>query len=44
VPAGGPGPRFSFTIRVDKKVPATIEAIPAEARVEIEYPHPVWDD
>jgi hypothetical protein len=38
------GARFSITIRVDKKVRATIEAIPADAWVEIEYPHPVWDD
>ncbi len=36
--------RFSITIRVDKKVRTTIEGIPADAWVEIEYPHPVWDD
>jgi Transposase DDE domain group 1 len=38
------GARFSVTIRVDKKVRRAIEAIPADAWVEIEYPHPVWDD
>jgi len=38
------GARFSITIRVDRKVRATIEAIPADAWIEIEYPHPVWDD
>jgi hypothetical protein len=38
------GVRFSITIRVDKKVRQTIEAIPADAWVEIEYPHPIWDD
>ena len=38
------GARFSITNRVDKKVRATIEAIPADAWIEIEYPHPVWDD
>jgi hypothetical protein len=36
--------RFSVTIRVDKKVRAAIEAIPADAWVEIAYPQPVWDD
>ena len=36
--------RFSVTIRVDKKVRRTIEAIPPDAWVEIEYPQPVWDD
>jgi hypothetical protein len=36
--------RFSITIRVDKKVKRSIEAIPADAWVEIEYPQPVWDD
>jgi hypothetical protein len=36
--------RFSVTIRVDKKVRTTIEAIPADAWVEIEYPQPVWDE
>jgi hypothetical protein len=36
--------RFSVTIRVDKKVRRTIDAIPADAWVEIEYPQPVWDD
>jgi hypothetical protein len=38
------GARFSVTIRVDKKVRAAIEAIPADAWVEITYPQPVWDD
>ena len=38
------GVRFSVTIRVDKKVRAAIEAIPADAWVEIKYPQPVWDD
>jgi hypothetical protein len=38
------GARFSVTIRVDKKVKRSIEAIPADAWVEIEYPQPVWDD
>jgi hypothetical protein len=38
------GVRFSVTIRMDKKVLATIEAIPADAWVEIRYPHPIWDD
>ncbi|HEX6658335.1 MAG TPA: IS1380 family transposase [Ilumatobacter sp.] len=38
------GVRFSVTIRIDKKVRAAIEAIPPDAWVEIEYPHPVWDD
>jgi hypothetical protein len=38
------GVRFSITIRVDKKVKRTIEAIPDDAWVEIEYPQPVWDD
>jgi hypothetical protein len=36
--------RFSVTIRVDKKVKRSIEAIPADAWVGIEYPQPVWDD
>jgi hypothetical protein len=36
--------RFSVTIRIDKKVRTTIEAIPADSWVEIEYPHPIWDD
>jgi hypothetical protein len=36
--------RFSITIRVDKKVRRTIQAIPADAWVEIEYPRPIWDD
>jgi hypothetical protein len=44
VPAGGPGVRFSVTIRVDQKVRRSIETIPADAWVEIEYPQPVWDD
>ena len=38
------GIRFSVTIRVDKKVRRTIEAIPTDAWIEIKYPHPVWDD
>jgi hypothetical protein len=38
------GVRFSVTIRVDKKVRRTIESIPADAWIEIKYPHPVWDD
>src|SRR4029453_14158909 len=38
------GVRFSVTIRVDKKVRRAIEAIPADAGVEITYPQPVWDD
>jgi hypothetical protein len=38
------GVRFSITIRVDKKVRAAIETIPAEAWTEISYPQPVWDD
>jgi hypothetical protein len=38
------GVRFSVTIRIDKKVRRAIEAIPADAWVEITYPHPVWDD
>jgi hypothetical protein len=38
------GVRFSVTIRMDKKVRTTIEAIPADAWVEIKYPHPIWDD
>ena len=38
------GVRFSITIRVDAKVRKAIEAIPADAWVEIEYPQPVWDD
>ena len=38
------GVRFSVTIRIDQKVRRTIETIPADAWVEIEYPHPVWDD
>jgi hypothetical protein len=36
--------RFSVTIRVDKKVRRSIEAIPADAWVEITYPQPVWDE
>ncbi len=36
--------RFSVTIRVDKKVKRSIQAIPADAWVEIEYPQPVWDE
>jgi hypothetical protein len=36
--------QFSITIRVDKKVKRCIEAIPADAWVEIEYPQPVWDE
>ena len=38
------GVRFSVTIRVDAKVRKAIDAIPAYAWVEIEYPQPVWDD
>ena len=38
------GVRFSVTIRIDKKVRTAIEAIPADAWVEIKYPHPIWDD
>jgi hypothetical protein len=38
------GVRFSVTIRVDKKVTRAIEAVPADAWVEIEYPQPVWDE
>jgi hypothetical protein len=38
------GARFSITIRVDQKVRRCIEAIPADAWVEIAYPQPVWDD
>jgi hypothetical protein len=36
--------RFSVTIRVDKKVRAAIETIPAAAWVDIAYPQPIWDD
>jgi hypothetical protein len=38
------GARFSVTVRVDKKVTRAIEAIPADAWVEIQYPQPVWDE
>jgi hypothetical protein len=38
------GVRFSVTIRVDKKVRAAIETIPAAAWVDIDYPQPIWDD
>lgn len=38
------GVRFSVTVRVDKKVTRAIATIPAQAWVEIEYPHPVWDE
>jgi hypothetical protein len=38
------GARFSVTIRADKKVGTAIEAVPPDAWMEIEYPHPVWDD
>jgi hypothetical protein len=38
------GARFSVTVRIDKKVTRAINAIPADAWVEIEYPQPVWDD
>lgn len=38
------GVRFSVTIRIDAKVRRAIEAIPADAWVEIAYPQPVWDD
>ena len=36
--------RFSVTIRIDRKVRTTIEAIPEHAWVEIQYPQPIWDD
>ena len=36
--------RFSVTIRMDAKVRKTIEAIPADSWIEIEYPQPVWDE
>jgi hypothetical protein len=38
------GVRFSVTIRIDAKVRRAIEAIPADAWVEIAYPQPVWDE
>jgi hypothetical protein len=38
------GVRFSVTIRIDKKARRAIEAIPADAWIEIKYPHPIWDD
>jgi Transposase DDE domain group 1 len=38
------GACFSVTVRIDKKVKRSIEAIPADAWVEIAYPQPVWDD
>ena len=38
------GVRFSVTIRMDAKAHKAIDAIPADAWVEIEYPQPVWDD
>jgi hypothetical protein len=38
------GVRFSLTLRVDSKVRRTIEAVPADAWVQIECPQPVWDD
>ena len=38
------GVRFSITIRIDPKVRKAIDAIPAAAWVEIEYPQPIWDD
>jgi hypothetical protein len=38
------GVRFSVTIRVSTKVRTAVDAIPDDAWVEIEYPHPVWDD
>jgi len=38
------GVRFSVTVRMDAKLRRAIDAIPADAWVEIEYPHPVWDD
>jgi Transposase DDE domain group 1 len=36
--------RFSMTVRMDTKIRRTIETIPADTWVEIEYPHPVWDE
>jgi hypothetical protein len=36
--------RFSVTVRMDAKVRRAIDSIPADAWVEMEYPHPVWDD
>jgi hypothetical protein len=41
---GRAGVRFSVTVRMDAKVRRVIDAIPAEAWVEIEYPHPIWDE
>ena len=38
------GVRFSITIRIDAKVRKAIEAVAADAWVEIEYPQPIWDD
>jgi hypothetical protein len=36
--------RFSVTIRIDAKVRAAIETIPADAWVDIDYPQPIWDE
>ena len=36
--------RFSVTARMDTKIRRTIEAIPDDAWVEIDYPQPVWDE
>jgi hypothetical protein len=36
--------RFSVTIPITTKVRAAITTIAEDAWVEIEYPHPVWDD
>jgi hypothetical protein len=38
------GVRFSLTIAQTAKVKATIQAIPDNGWVEIEYPHPIWDE
>jgi len=38
------GVRFSVTVRMDKKITRTIETIPQDAWVEIEYTQPVWDE
>jgi hypothetical protein len=41
---GRAGVRFSVTVRMDAKIRRAIDAIPADAWVEIEYPHPIWDE
>jgi hypothetical protein len=38
------GVRFSVTIGQSAKVKAAIQAIPDDGWVEIEYPHPIWDE